>query len=409
MKKNCLMLTAREMSGESTGRKSVLKTAHRSLCKIYDEVHVIDIGSYCRMSLPLQIFVVIKNLLLHFVFSGWSFNECIFYSGKKARKIVEFVEKSQIDFIYVDTIRLLPYLVHMGNLKGVVVHMDFDDRYSRRYFLMGRSANEFTFGKVVTKFPGVVRSIARVLAPIVIRIEAVRVYKREKLALLFSSSQSFVSQREAVDFNRDFSANAAVLPMSFPVNRTFFGERSIEYFSGEDFPRAMKLLFVGDMRYQGNIDSIDFILEHYPSIVAKYGLTIAGAFDEGTERLRNNDRLDFLGYVDDLGDLADKFDIMFVPMASPGGIKTKVLEGFSLGIPVITNLAGVDGLDVDDGVQLFICDNDAECFNVFSSFVFRTQLGSVVERANDFLRSNFSHEIIEARWLDIINSLGVEH
>jgi glycosyltransferase involved in cell wall biosynthesis len=53
-------------------------------------------------------------------------------------------------------------------------------------------------------------------------------------------------------------------------------------------------------------------------------------------------------------------DVMLYAPTRGSGMKVKVLEAFALGVPVVTNEDGAEGLPVLDGVHADVTDDDAE-------------------------------------------------
>jgi glycosyltransferase involved in cell wall biosynthesis len=53
-------------------------------------------------------------------------------------------------------------------------------------------------------------------------------------------------------------------------------------------------------------------------------------------------------------------DVMLYAPTRGSGMKVKVLEAFALGVPVVTNDDGAEGLPVLDGVHADVTDDDAE-------------------------------------------------
>lgn len=54
----------------------------------------------------------------------------------------------------------------------------------------------------------------------------------------------------------------------------------------------------------------------------------------------------------------DSTDVMLYAPAQGSGMKVKVLEAFALGVPVVTNRDGTEGLPVEDGVHADVTDDD---------------------------------------------------
>jgi glycosyltransferase involved in cell wall biosynthesis len=49
--------------------------------------------------------------------------------------------------------------------------------------------------------------------------------------------------------------------------------------------------------------------------------------------------------------------LLYAPVAG-SGMKVKIMEAFALGIPVVTNASGVEGLPAKDGIHASICEDD---------------------------------------------------
>ena len=69
-----------------------------------------------------------------------------------------------------------------------------------------------------------------------------------------------------------------------------------------------------------------------------------------------------ISIFEDVPDTAPYFRDADVLLYAPGqgsGVKVKVLEAFSLGLPVVTTSEGVEGTDARDGVHAGVSDDDA--------------------------------------------------
>ncbi|WP_233567672.1 glycosyltransferase family 4 protein [Cohnella faecalis] len=66
------------------------------------------------------------------------------------------------------------------------------------------------------------------------------------------------------------------------------------------------------------------------------------------------------GEVDDVKRVVSDSALMIAPLLFGTGIKTKILEAMSWGVPVVTNRIGSEGLDANHGEELFVCDSEEE-------------------------------------------------
>lgn len=58
------------------------------------------------------------------------------------------------------------------------------------------------------------------------------------------------------------------------------------------------------------------------------------------------------GFVDSLEDMLDSAHLLFVPLLSGGGVRVKILEAMSNGIPVLSTSKGCEGLGATDGLDI---------------------------------------------------------
>ena len=105
-----------------------------------------------------------------------------------------------------------------------------------------------------------------------------------------------------------------------------------------------------------NIDSLDWIVNKIlPKVKHPVKFMVVGkAPDEIKDKYRNNKQVFFTGRVERLEDYICKSRIFLSPLLYGTGIKTKILEAMSMGIPVITNDVGAEGIEVENGKHLWI-------------------------------------------------------
>lgn len=67
--------------------------------------------------------------------------------------------------------------------------------------------------------------------------------------------------------------------------------------------------------------------------------------------------LTFTGFVDDLPEVLSISDVAVAPMLHGTGTRLKILEYFSCSLPVVSTSIGAEGLNINDGVNIFIEDD----------------------------------------------------
>lgn len=70
---------------------------------------------------------------------------------------------------------------------------------------------------------------------------------------------------------------------------------------------------------------------------------------------RQNERVVVTGFVDDPAPLFENSMCLVAPLLLGAGVKVKIIEALSAGIPVLTNDIGIEGIDARDGIEYFRC------------------------------------------------------
>lgn len=142
----------------------------------------------------------------------------------------------------------------------------------------------------------------------------------------------------------------------------------LEYFgaSGEGLPADPSFAFVGAFNWHVNEDAADWVCsqvwpllrEKLPqahlTLIGRDPSTAVQGFAKGAEAT-------VTGTVPDIRPYVAASRAMLVPLRYGSGVRTKILEAFAAGRPVISTSVGCEGLPVTNGEHLLIAD-DAPSF-----------------------------------------------
>jgi glycosyltransferase involved in cell wall biosynthesis len=155
----------------------------------------------------------------------------------------------------------------------------------------------------------------------------------------------------------------------------------------------LSLTFVGNFAHPPNVDAAvrlaDSIL---PSLLARFDpLTLYIVGDHPPPQLceRANLHVVVTGKVTDVSPYLDRAAVVPVPLRWGGGMRVKVLEALAAGKAVVASPLAVEGLDLQDGVQVLIADTDEQFSNTISKLLADPQRrGQLAERARAWACAN---------------------
>lgn len=124
---------------------------------------------------------------------------------------------------------------------------------------------------------------------------------------------------------------------------------------------ANNFFFIGGMDWAPNKEAVELLISTiFPAIKTKIPdaqLTIAGT---GTDQLTTGDGITCLGFVPESKEFMKKSGILLLPLLSGSGVRIKLLEAMSIGVPIVTTpigkegIACTDSMSVTDSIDAFI-------------------------------------------------------
>jgi GT2 family glycosyltransferase/glycosyltransferase involved in cell wall biosynthesis len=129
----------------------------------------------------------------------------------------------------------------------------------------------------------------------------------------------------------------------------------------KEYDQTRDLLFVGNFNHKPNIDAVLFLHKKiFPLVSRKLPDTrvyIVGNNPPDQIRRLHSDRFVVTGYVEDLEPYLRDARISINPLTYGAGMKGKVGEALSWGLPVVTTSIGAEGMDLQDGETAMVADD----------------------------------------------------
>jgi hypothetical protein len=264
--------------------------------------------------------------------------QCVLYaSPRQCRIIAARVAETACDAVYLDTVRCQP-LLRMLRRKMPDLHIvtDFDDLMSRRARYLFENRLPFATGHVGRHMPRWLHILSEsLLATPIAGYEAKTLPAVEDQVIAASDATILISSadRDRLGARTSVQTVHAISP-AVPTVRAP---------ASDILP--WRFIFIGSDKFVHNRAAIDFLLHTWRVIRPQFKLYIYG------RQSRNNLRaagVHWHGFVEDLAEVYQPGSIALVPAMDRGGIKTKVLEAWAWGCPVLCNKAALEGLTIDN-------------------------------------------------------------
>jgi len=126
------------------------------------------------------------------------------------------------------------------------------------------------------------------------------------------------------------------------------------------FSEREGLLFVGGFQHPPNVDAVTwFVQEVWPLVHAQapeMNLRVVGSKMPDTLRSLAGPGIEILGFVQDIDPLLAQSRISIAPLRYGAGVKGKVNQAMSHGLPVVATPAAVEGMDLTHGEHVLVAD-----------------------------------------------------
>jgi glycosyltransferase involved in cell wall biosynthesis len=168
------------------------------------------------------------------------------------------------------------------------------------------------------------------------------------ILFISSADMQIVSQVSSVSNRYSVIPVPYYLKMAESVNKT---------------PKLNSLVFLGGMHTPYNITSLRFfcldilplIIHSVPDVV----LSIVGNPPVPSIRKElESPYVRFVGFQHNLPTFLHQHSVFIAPIITGSGICTKILEAMAQGMPIVSTRKGVDGLEVSDGGDILLADDN---------------------------------------------------
>jgi glycosyltransferase involved in cell wall biosynthesis len=174
--------------------------------------------------------------------------------------------------------------------------------------------------------------------------------------------------------------------------------------------QSCELSFVGPATHIPNYIGLKWFLENcWKCLLEKdssYVLKIIGNWPENkrNEVSHKYKNIQFLGFVPNLADSLNN-TIMVVPITVGSGIRMKILEAASLGIPFVSTSVGAEGLPFEKGRDCFIADTPESFVKAIIDLKDKSLREKFAQNANAIVKEKYSMEALRRNRLEIYDKV----
>lgn len=253
------------------------------------------------------------------------------------RKLHKYLKKcnKEYDLIYVKRLRMAQYAKYFDDKKVII---DLTDSLTKYYERVSKKVNGL-------------KKILNLEEYFKHKISEKRVINKYKSVVCSSEEKKYLTNK--------LGCNA---------NNIYVVENLIDFdlwdvpFSIKKVKEKNKLVFSGMMDYDPNIIAVNYFAKNVLNkLDSKYELYVIGK--NKSKELISNKNIKYIGYVESMRDELSKYDIYVCPIIAGSGVKNKILQAMSVGLPIVSTKLGVEGLDNECKKYIYVVNEDFDFLN----------------------------------------------
>ncbi len=295
--------------------------------------------------------------------------------------------------IYLDGVRSYALLAYLRKRRpDLRVVVDLDDLMSRRMELLLESGQPLSPGYLTKHLPGVVKRLvmSRALGALIVQYERVTLRRIERQLAQLADVLVLLSSEDAKMLRAlcaQGPAPRAAIEVIPPGVEPKQAPRPLE--------GPVRFVFIGSDALTQNRLTIDYLVELWRRHEIETPLVFFGL------QLRSLDlppAASVAGYVDQISDVYDGRSVLLTPSMIGGGVKTKVLEAFAYGAPVIGNALTFESMPLETAYPLNLADEAALVEILRQPQAHLALFDQAAQAGADYLARHHSPAVFAERW-----------
>jgi glycosyltransferase involved in cell wall biosynthesis len=169
-------------------------------------------------------------------------------------------------------------------------------------------------------------------------------------------------------------------------------------------------LFLGHLGASFNQDALDYFVRRiYPALEGTAGLSVTvvgGSLPKRLEFFAHQPNVDVVGSVGDVRPYLHRASCLVIPLRFGGGLRIRILEAMSAGIPVVCSSVAIAGMAFEPGRDFVLADTPEDAVEgirrLLSDEAFSVALAAAAERR---VRERYATDVQEERGVEIVRRL----
>lgn len=180
------------------------------------------------------------------------------------------------------------------------------------------------------------------------------------------------------------------------------------------FEKRQHLIFLGNFAINHNVDAVLHFVENIFPLIHKrrpqIQFHVLGRQADTNLRALEGPNVRIHGFVQDLENALAQYRIFVCPMTYGAGMKGKLGEAMSRGLPLVTTSIGAEGFGLTDGEQCFIADAPEEfALKVVHLYEDRIAWNNFSNKSRSLVMQKFSPKAISSKLYEIVKYLHKDH
>jgi len=409
-----MLITSRLPYPNLDGRKNILSQYMEDFKEVIPDLQIINL-SYVdnakyfnekpniidhleKIDFPGIVEKIFNIILYTLILRKWPLQVSLFFSRKTKSKIRNKIKEYRPDYIFFDMIRVAEYLID-GHYQTI---MSYDDLLSARYSRQSNWVEYTSIGNVHHLLPKMFRNIVnnKKIKKIILMFESKLTKKYEISISRKFKHLVFTSPKEATEFKRVTKHPSCIgIPMKFNVSKR----------NDARIYDKNKIVFTGKMDVAHNTSAVLFFCEKiWPRITEempqmKFYIVGSNPSKDILNLTKEYNNIIVTGEVMSIKDFISDAALLVAPLLFGTGIKTKIIEAMSLGVPVVTNEIGIEGIAAYTQRDYYNYKDEDELIHNIMLLVNDDQENNrISENSMSFVMENFSKGDIQRKWRQIL-------